>query len=168
MTDFDDGNWGQGTAGFGVPDHVTPPTTVGTTWSTSEIWLRKTIDVPVSQEFASAAMIVRHDENVEVLVNGNVVFSAEGFNTEWAPYDVTQELRATLKPGKNLVAVHVAQTGGGQYIDVGLVLDPQQKLIVPVKPMDPAEWQRLCEARWSEAKAWEWYAKKLPTNMECA
>ena len=43
--DFEDRNWAQGKAGFGVPDQVAPPATIGTPWKTSEIWLRKTIDV---------------------------------------------------------------------------------------------------------------------------
>jgi len=160
--DFGDGKWQEGKAGFGVTDYVTPPATIGTPWKTPDIWLRKAIDLPGSLEFTSAGLIVRHDEDVEVFVNGTLVFAIEGFNTKWTAYDVTKELRAVLKPGKNLVAVHVEQTGGGQYIDLGLVLDPNQKLAVAAKPMDPAELQKLRDARWPEEKAWAWYAEAGP------
>ena len=160
--DFDDSEWFEGTSGFGIPDQVTPPETVRTRWTTSGIWLRKTIDVPEPLKFATAAIVVRHDEDVDVLVNGTMIFSAQGFNTEWTAYDVSDELRTTLIPGKNLVAVHVSQTAGGQYIDVGLVLDPQQKLVVPVKPVDAGELQTLRDARWATEKAWAWYAEAGP------
>jgi len=160
--DYDDRTWTKGQAGFGVTDHVTPPATVRTPWKTSDIWLRKTIAVPDPLEFTSAGMIIRHDEDVEVYVNGTLVFSAQGFNTLWVAYDVTQELRNALKPGENLVAVHVTQSGGGQYIDLGLVLDPDQKLSVPVTPPDPTALQKLRNARWSAEQAWEWYAEVEP------
>ncbi len=159
---FDDSKWERGKAGFGVTDHVTPPATVGTPWTTREIWLRKTIDVPAPLEFQLAAIIVHHDEDVQMFVNGKLVFAIEGYNTKWIAYDVSQELRNTLTEGKNQIAVHVSQTTGGQYIDVGLVLDPQQPLILPVAPMELAELKRLRDARWPEQKAWAWYAEVGP------
>jgi hypothetical protein len=159
---FDDGSWGAGEAGFGVTDHATPPASIGTAWKTSDIWLRKKIDVATPLLFDSVGLIVRHDEDVEVFVNGTLLFSGQGFNTVWTAYDVSEEFKATLTPGKNVIAVHVAQTGGGQYIDVGIVLDPEQKLVVPVKPMDQAALQDLRDARWSEEKAWAWYAEVGP------
>ena len=160
--EFDDGQWREGSSGFGVTDHVTPPNTVGTPWTTSDIWLRKTIDVPSPLEFASVGIIARHDEDVEVFVNGTPVLVVEGFNTKWTAYDVTKQIRAVLRPGKNVVAVHVTQTGGGQYIDLGLVLDPKQKLTIAVPPIDLAELQRIRDLRWSEEKAWQWYADVGP------
>jgi hypothetical protein len=160
--DFDDGKWAKGKAGFGVTDYVTPPNTVGTPWKTPDIWLRKTIDVPARPEFTTAGIIARYDEDIEVFLNGRRIFSAAGFNTKPTAYDVTKEVKAALRPGRNIAAVHVSQTGGGQYVDVGLVLDPKQKLIVPVKPVDPAALQKLRDARWPVEKAWKWYAQAGP------
>jgi hypothetical protein len=160
--DFEDSNWARGKAGFGVTDHVTPPATVGTPWTSREIWLRKSIDVSGPLKFKTAAIIVHHDEDVEVFVNGTLVFATEGFNTKWTAYDVSQELRDTLTVGRNVVAVHVAQTSGGQYIDLGLVLDPQQTLVLATVPIKAAELQRLRDARWSEEKVWAWYRKVGP------
>jgi len=162
--DFDDGKWAKGKAGFGLTDYATPPETIGTPWKTPDIWLRKTIDVPAPLEFTSAGILVRHDEDTRVYLNGRQILSVAGFNTKYTAYDVTKEVKAAMKPGRNIVAVHVSQTGGGQYIDVGLVLDPKPKLIVPVKPMAPAALQKLRDARWSVDKAWQWYRKVGPIS----
>ncbi|MHC4401266.1 MAG: hypothetical protein ACYTG0_16465, partial [Planctomycetota bacterium] len=127
LPDFDDGKWGEGTAGFGVADRVTPKATIGTPWTTADLWLRKEIRVDGPADFQTAALYVRHDEDVEVYVNAKQIFAVTGYNEKTTAYDVTEELQAALEPGRNVVAVHVHQTGGGQYIDVGLKLDPREK-----------------------------------------
>lgn len=154
---FDDGKWAEGKAGFGVVDGVTPASSIGTPWKTANIWLRGTFDVTGPPEFQTAALNVRHDEDVQVYVNGKLVFARGGYNVKTTGYDVARELKPALKGGKNLIAVHVRQTAGGQYIDVGLVLDPKQKPAARVEPADPAALEKLRKARWSPEKAWKWY-----------
>jgi hypothetical protein len=37
-------------------------------------------------------------------------------------HDITPEARATLKPGRNILAIHCHNKAGGQFVDAGLVL----------------------------------------------
>ena len=58
--------------------------------------------------------------------------------TDWAPIP-----KAAFKPGKNLIAVNCHQTEGGQYVDVGLVMEAG-----------------TAPGQWSEEKAWDWYNRQ--------
>jgi hypothetical protein len=58
---------------------------------------------------------------VEIYVNGVLAGRARGYATDYGLVGLTPEGRKALKAGKNTIAVHCHQTGGGQYIDVGLV-----------------------------------------------
>jgi hypothetical protein len=136
---FDDSTWKKGQAGFGVKDFATPAETIGTAWKTPGIWMRKEIALPGRPEFKTAALTVRHDEDVKVYLNGRLIFEASGFNTKWTVYDITKEVRGALAQGRNVVAVQVSQSSGGQYIDVGLELDakrrPARKAGAPVSKL---------------------------------
>lgn len=115
---FDDGNWMTGTGGFGTEG--TPGSKVGTNWNTKEIWLRRVITVEPAR-IGDLQFLVHHDEDVEIYLNGILAGKATGFVTEYDLVDLTSAGRAALKPGENVMAVYCKQTGGGQYIDVGLV-----------------------------------------------
>jgi hypothetical protein len=122
--DFDDASWNEGPGGFGEPS--TPGSAVHTDWKTPDIWLRRTIDLP-SGDFRGLALNIHHDEDTEVYLNGVQAFTARGYITDYITQPLDDKGLAALKPGKNILAVHCKQTGGGQYIDVGLSRLEEQK-----------------------------------------
>jgi hypothetical protein len=115
--DFNDASWKEGQGGFGEPS--TPGTKVRTVWKTPDIWLRRTIELP-SGPLDGLALNIHHDEDTEVFINGVQAFTARGYITDYITQPLDEKTLAALKPGKNIIAIHTKQTGGGQYIDVGL------------------------------------------------
>jgi hypothetical protein len=116
--DFDDSGWKQGPAGFGTKG--TPGAVVRTVWNTSDIWIRRDFTMPEGQ-YKNLHLYIHHDEDAEVYLNGILAAKVSGFIKEYEELPMTDKARASIKPGKNHIAVHCKQTTGGQYIDVGLV-----------------------------------------------
>lgn len=116
---FDDSQWKKGPGGFGT--RGTPGSVVRTEWRTREIWLRK--DFGLTEIPAKLTLNVHHDEDAEVYLNGKQIASFKGYIGSYKAVDVTMQAADLLQTGRNTVAVHCRQTGGGQYIDVGLVGD---------------------------------------------
>jgi hypothetical protein len=115
---FDDSSWNKGKSGFGTQG--TPGATVGTTWKTADIWLRRDMDLP-AQDYDELQGWLHHDEDVEVYINGVLAIRDGGFITGYEAFPLTPQGKAALKPGKNQIAIHCHQTQGGQYVDFGLV-----------------------------------------------
>ena len=116
--EFDDSAWSKGPAGFGTEG--TPGAHVRTRWNTQNIWLRREITLPETP-LRSPMFRLHHDEDVEVYVNGVLAAAASGYTTDYEEIPLTPAGKAALRPGRNVIAVHCRQTGGGQYIDLGLV-----------------------------------------------
>jgi hypothetical protein len=116
--DFDDSNWKTGPAGFGTEG--TPGAVVRTQWNTPDIWLRRTIELHKDQLVNLLARI-HYDEDMELYINGVLAAKSSGYSTSYGELELNKEGQQALKAGKNLLAVHCKQTGGGQYIDVGFV-----------------------------------------------
>jgi Glutaminase A six helical-hairpin domain/Domain of unknown function (DUF5127)/Domain of unknown function (DUF4964) len=115
---YDDSGWKPGKSGFGTEG--TPGAVVVTVWNTPDIWLRREVDIP-ADKLKNLELWIHHDEDAEIYINGLAAASLTGYATAYDAQPMNAACRAALKPGKNLVAVHCHQTGGGQYIDVGLV-----------------------------------------------
>ncbi|MDZ4781583.1 MAG: glycoside hydrolase family 2 TIM barrel-domain containing protein [Planctomycetia bacterium] len=121
---FNDKTWQQGPAGFGTEG--TPGAAVRTTWSGESIWLRREVELdaaPTNQVF----LYVHHDEDCEVYLNGILAAKLDGYSVDYEAVPISPEAQATLRAGQNTIAVHCSQTGGGQYIDVGLLESEPQK-----------------------------------------
>ena len=115
--EFDDSSWKEGPGGFGEPS--TPGSKVRTQWKTPDIWLRRTIELPGGR-LDGLSLEIHHDEDTEVFLNGVPAFQARGYITDYISAPLDEKTLAALKPGKNTIAIHTKQTGGGQYIDAGL------------------------------------------------
>ncbi|MGO9463072.1 MAG: glutaminase domain-containing protein [Isosphaeraceae bacterium] len=117
---FDDTSWKQGPGGFGSPG--TPGAVIGTTWTTPDIWLRRSVALPLRFDASRLQLRVYHDEDIEIFVDGTPAADEPGFVTSYQHMDLSSPALALLKPGREVVlAVHCHQTAGGQGVDVGLV-----------------------------------------------
>lgn len=117
-TGFLDSSWSVGKSGFGTEG--TPSAIIGTVWNTSDIWLRREVEIP-QDKLNDLALWVHHDDDVQIYINGVLALKNDGWTTSYDVFPLNGNARASLKAGKNLIAIHCRQNGGGQYVDVGLV-----------------------------------------------
>lgn len=118
---YADTDWKTGRGGFGT--RGTPGVVIGTEWNSPDIWLRRTFTLPATATpdvIRRMKLRMHHDEDAEVYINGVLAVSVQGYTSDYEFFPINNEALNTLKPGENSIAVHVHQTGGGQYIDVGL------------------------------------------------
>ena len=139
-TGFDASAWNTGSAGFGAGN---PPNTSGlvrTAWKNADIWLRRTVNpgALTSQQISNLVFTVYHDEDVDVYINGVAAASASGYTTAYTYLAVNAAGQAAIIPNaSNLLAVHCHQTGGGQYIDVGISVRSNATAALPPLPAVP-------------------------------
>ena len=110
--------WRQGPGGFGT--RGTPGAEVRTRWNSPQIWVRRTFDMTDVPQ--GVQLFVHHDEDAEIYLNGVPAAQLSSYTSNYKPFPISEQALKTLKPGKNTIAIHCRQTGGGQYIDAGLVV----------------------------------------------
>ncbi len=113
---FDDSSWAVGPAGFGTIDPGVKPRT---RWTTDDIWLRRTFNMPPGHR-NHLMLYAYHDEDMQVYINGVFAGGASGYSTQYVPLAISAAGMRALRTGRNEIAVHVHQTTGGQFADVGL------------------------------------------------
>lgn len=89
-------------------------------WNSTDLWTRRRFTLTTTR-FDDLNLFLSHDDNVEVYLNGVLAYKAEGWNNAPAVLPILPAARAALKTGDNVLAIHVANTAGGAYLDAGLV-----------------------------------------------
>ncbi len=123
QSSYSDDQWQTGLGGFGTIG--TPGAVIGTTWNTSDIWMRREFDLGdlSSINMDDLYLYIHHDEACEVYINGVLATSLTGYTTKYVTASISAEAKAALiENGTNLLAIHCNQTAGGQYIDAGIAL----------------------------------------------
>ncbi|MGQ9604708.1 MAG: sugar-binding domain-containing protein [Thermogutta sp.] len=116
----DDSGWKSAPGGFGAEG--TPGAVVRTPWKTADIWMRRSFDLPSPPKQGEVQLLIHHDEDADVFLNGRQVATLTGYTTGYQVVPIEASAAGFLKAGKNVVAVHCRQSSGGQYIDLGLAV----------------------------------------------
>jgi len=134
---FDDKNWKTGRAGFGTKK--TPGISVRTEWATKEIWLRRAFDLKEVDTDGPLVLKLYHDEDAEVYLNGKEVARETGYVTRYKTIPLGEAALGLLKKGRNVLAIHVRQTMGGQGVDAGLYWTGTSQSAAPTAPVAPVK-----------------------------
>lgn len=71
---FNDDDWKKGKAPF-----TDQREEAGTLWNTDELWLRREFDLADLADLNKLNLKIRHDDNIEVYLNGEQVYTLEGW-----------------------------------------------------------------------------------------
>ncbi len=121
VNDFDDAAWKLGAAGFGTKG--TPGSEIRTIWDTKNIWMRQEFSLGDLSKIDKNNLVLylHHDDNCEVYINGVKAADAGAYTSGYTITPISDAAKnALISNGKNLIAIHCNQVGGGQYIDAGI------------------------------------------------
>ncbi len=112
------------TVGFRPQDWKLAPAPFGrhrdakTHWDKPAIWMQTTFGLTALP--SGLHLEIFHDDDVEVYLNGQLIFEAEGPIGNYKTIPLESDAVAALQTGRNVVAVHCRQESGGQFIDLAL------------------------------------------------
>jgi len=118
---YDDNSWKTGTAPFTDDGQQAK-----TLWASKDIWIRRTFTY-ANQDINKLVLKLYHDDNVEVYLNGDEVYSYVGWTSDYKYIPLKDKFKNRLKNGQNVLAIHCANTAGGSWLDVGLVDEVKEK-----------------------------------------
>ncbi|HEY8931114.1 MAG TPA: DUF4965 domain-containing protein [Mucilaginibacter sp.] len=118
---FDDTKWTTGTAPFS--DDKKEAKTV---WTSKDIWMRRTFTLS-NLNIDRLFLKLHHDDNVEVYLNGDKIYNHVGWTSDFKMIPLKDKFKDKLVKGKNVLAIHCANTAGGAWLDAGLANEVKAK-----------------------------------------
>jgi hypothetical protein len=91
---------------------------VKTLWKSDDIWVRRGFNLSNVSGINDLFLKLNHDDNIEVFINGSKVYEKTGWTSSFQYFAVSKKL---LKAGANVIAIHLANSAGGRFLDFGLV-----------------------------------------------
>ncbi len=131
--EYDDSGWSEGSAPFTDEEEE-----AGTPWTSEDLWYRRSFDLETVQE-NGLLLKIRHDDDVTVYLNGEQIFDVTGWQHSYKYIPVPESAILALRPEGNVLAIHIRNTAGGQWLDAGLVRrvnTPEENRIQEAKQTD--------------------------------
>ncbi len=129
--DFNDNDWKSGVAPFG--DNLSKAKTA---WKSKELWVRREFRL-TDLNLDNLFLKISHDDDVDVFLNGERIYSKEGANSKFVLTDLNETIKSNLRSGRNLLALHCVNTGGNSFLDAGIVEKlpavNRQKMQMPIQ-----------------------------------
>ena len=126
--DFNDSSWETGLSAFGTRNEPN----LSTLWDTNDIWIRRTFILEEDLEGRDIYLHYSHDDIFELYINGEQVV---GTNYSWnfnVQEPLTDDIKALLKKGKNIITAHGHNRTGGGYVDFGLYENEPEKAALTI------------------------------------
>ncbi|MBG9375052.1 DUF4965 domain-containing protein [Panacibacter sp. DH6] len=117
---FDDGKWKTTQAPFGDNERAK------TRWTEGDLWVRRSFDL-ANTDINELYLRMQHDDNVQVYLNGEEIYNCNCWNGKIENYKMDDAVKSRLKKGKNVLAIHIANTAGGSWLDAGFADKPKPK-----------------------------------------
>jgi len=108
---YNDAAWKKAEAPFGDDERAK------TKWNTNDLYFRRSFDLS-NISTTKKYLKLNHDDNVIVYLNGKVIYSKNGWVSDYAYLPIEN---GVLQKGKNVLAIYVKNTAGGRHLDAGIV-----------------------------------------------
>jgi hypothetical protein len=92
----------------------------GTAWTEGDIWVRRTVRVADPKTTGELRLLMQHDDDAEVYLNGVLLTKQAGYNSGYDFFTISPAARQALHAGDNVLALHANSPRGGEYLDAGL------------------------------------------------
>ncbi len=111
-TVYNDADWKSGNAPFGDGDAKTQ-------WKSDNLWMRREFNIE-SVDVKGLNLRINHDDNIDLFLNGVKIYNCNCWTGKYVYIPIDEKIKGVLKKGKNVIAAHIKNTAGGQWLDVGL------------------------------------------------